>query len=564
MKSKKYLLAFAIAAASLSAMADNQVTNILSLKETITDDAIIFPESTETDTKAMMQNWYLRNYAELDANADERAVTEVSDEEIARRLAAMPTVIEMPFNSVVRKYIDLYTTKRRSLIENMLGMSLYYMPIFEQALEREGLPLELKYLPVIESALNPDAVSRAGATGLWQFMLPTARGLGMEVNSLVDERRDPIKSSEMAARYLHQLYDIYNDWSLAIAAYNCGPGNINKAIRRAGSGKKDFWDIYYLLPAETRGYVPCFIAANYAMTYYGKHNISPALARKPIITDTVTVTHRVHFDQISEVLNIPVEGIKVLNPQFRENIIPGDIKPYALTLPSQQIYSYIISEDSILAHNADLYARRMTVEPNDGSTPSMTEDNTEWETAEVVKWHKVKKGETFSSIAKKYGVTVASIKNANGISTLRRGRSIKIVTTEKVAKSKDEVAPDTTPTPEANDPNLRQLASDEELQQVTSTGETFAQTPVTTESTDTTMPAVESAAEVVNETPTPAPEPKKQTTKKKTQSSKTYTVKSGDTLSKIARKHGTTVKKLQQLNGISGSNIQPGQKLKVS
>lgn len=550
MLKKTLLTLLAIGAATLTSAADN----ILSLCETITDDSIVFPESFETDTHKMMQNWYLRNYAELDANVDNAADAEVSDEEMAARLAAMPTVIEMPFNSVVRKYIDMYTGRRRGLIENMLGMSLYYMPIFEQALEREGVPLELKYLPIIESALNPDAVSKAGATGLWQFMLPTARGLGMEVSSLVDERRDPIRSSEMAAKLLHQLYNIYNDWSLAIAAYNCGPGNINKALRRAGEGKHDFWDIYYLLPAETRGYVPCFIAANYVMTYYGKHNISPALARKPILTDTVCVNKRIHFDQISEVLNIPVDGIRLLNPQFREDVIPGDIRPYTLILPSQQVYSYIISEDSILAHNAEKYARRTVVEPNDGTQPQIdqSDPNTEWVDTEVVKWHKVRKGETFSSIAKKYGVTASSIKSANGISTLRRGRTIKIVTTERVAKPKDSTPAEGTPveTPAEGDANITLIADN---------GNGGSDAPES---------ASEAIAEAQVEESTVAqaeqPAPKKETKKPAKPRSKTYTVKQGDTLSKIAKRHGTTVQKLQKLNGISGSNIRAGQKIKVS
>ena len=207
--------------------------SILDLRHEITDTAIVFPESMHTDVHMMRKNWYLRNYTALDTVVSDPVPA--TDQVVTARLAAMPTTIEMPFNQVVRSHIDLYVDRRRSLVETMLGMSLYYMPIFEEALEREGLPLELKYLPVIESALNPDAVSRAGATGLWQFMLATARGLGMEINTLVDERRDPIVSSAMAAKYLKQLHGIYGDWGLAIASYNCGPGNVNKALLRAGA-----------------------------------------------------------------------------------------------------------------------------------------------------------------------------------------------------------------------------------------------------------------------------------------------------------------------------------------
>ena len=191
----------------------------------------------------------------------------------------------------------------------------------------------------------------------------TAKGLGMEVNSLVDERRDPRASSRNAARYLHQLYDIYGDWSLAIAAYNCGPGNVNKALRRAGGGKKDYWEIYNYLPRETRGYVPAFIAANYVMNFYDHHNISPTVVRRHLTTDTVTVNHRVHLQQIADVLNIPIDEIRMLNPQFRKDIIPGNYRPYMLTLPRQQVLSYLMSEDAILAHDAELYAQRTYVEP---------------------------------------------------------------------------------------------------------------------------------------------------------------------------------------------------------
>ena len=434
MKTLRHIaLSAALCAAALCAQAR---PSILTLADAAADSTVVFPESVETDVNRMMQNWYLQNYTALDKEVDNRPDVATTDAELIERLQAIPTTIEMPFNSVVRQYIDMYTGRKRSLVESMLGMSLYYMPIFEQAIEKEGIPIELKYLPVIESAMNPDAVSRAGAVGLWQIMLPTARGLGLEINTLVDERRDPVRSSEAAARYLRELYDIYKDWSLAIAAYNCGPGNVNKALRRAGDdARKDFWAIYPYLPRETRGYVPCFIAATYVMNYYNKHNISPALAKKPIVTDSVHVSRRVHFQQIADILKLPVEQLQVLNPQYRKQEIPGTPeRPWPLVLPANQTYAYIMSEDAIAAHNADLYARRDVVEPATGmeAHPATVDGQEgEWVVTEDVKWHKVRRNETMASIAKRYGVSLKSLKRWNGnIRKPRRGQSVKIVSTK--------------------------------------------------------------------------------------------------------------------------------------
>ena len=526
--------------------------SILTLKNSITDNSIQYPESFETDTHKMLQNWYLRNYAVLNENMSSTPDVNVPDEVYIQRLSKMPTDIEMPYNQVVRSYINMYTQRRRQLVENMLGMSLYYMPIFEEALERKGLPLELRYLPVIESALNPDAVSRAGATGLWQFMLPTARGLGLEVNTLVDERRDPYASSEAAASYLKQLYEMYNDWSLAIAAYNCGPGNVNKALRRAGvennkenKDGKDFWSIYYLLPQETRGYVPAFIAANYVMTYYNEHNISPALARRPIITDSVHVTKRVHLQQISDVLDIPIEELRVLNPQFRKDIIPGNSRPYSLVLPSMQVYSYLMSEDSIVNHNAKLYARRDLVEPtlNPAEDPGM-----EYTTKRVTKTHVVKRGETLSKIASAYGVSVADIKKWNKLkrNSIAKGKKLKIFTYERVATGKKKAAPAVAESTPAVQPDSITVCND-------SIGE----------------PAIQEIAQVEPEKPA-APVKKAEKAKpapaKKAPAQRTriHTVKKGDNLYRISKMYkGVTVDDIKKLNGLKNNDLQVGQKLKI-
>lgn len=523
--------------------------NILTVRESFPDSTTVYPESFETDTEKLLQNWYVQNYTVLDEEVESKSSNEVSEEEYIKRLSQIPATIEMPYNQEVRKYIDMYVNRRRTMVEAMLGMSLYYMPIFEQALEQEGMPLELKYLPIVESALDPVAKSRVGAAGLWQFMIKTGKGLGLEINSLVDERLDPYKSSVKAAKYLKQLYNIYKDWSLAIAAYNCGPGKVNQALRRAGGSGKDYWQIYAFLPKETRGYVPAFIAANYVMTYFKKHNISPALAKKPILVDTVQVTRRIHFNQISSVLDIPVEALRVLNPQYRKDVIPGNVRPYTLALPSQQIYSFLMSEDSIVSKNASKYQPRLVVEPQMTQVASDEGGEYEWETKTVTKIHKVRRGETLGGIAAKYKTTVSAIKKANGMrnNNIGVGKRLKIKTTERVKVYK----PAAEETPE-------ELAAADSL-------------------------ALEAAIaganeeEVKKETPAPKkkPEPKKReekkkdATKSKTKSKKqsassgTHVVKSGESLYVIAERHGITVNELKRANSLSNNKIKPGQKLTI-
>lgn len=461
---KKYRIKslIVVALVALSAVAAPH-KSILSLKESITDDNIQFPYSFETNTQELMKNWYLQNYAVLDKDVENKDPGDVSDATYISRLKTIPSGIELPFNQVVKSYIERYTHRERTLVAEMLGMSPYYMPIFEQALEKRGMPLELKYIPVIESALDPNAVSPVGASGLWQFMLETARNQGLEVNSLVDERRDPYRSSDAAADYFKKLYDIYGDWSLAIAAYNCGPGNVNKALLRAGDGsaKPDFWEIYNYLPRETRGYVPAFIAATYVMHYYKEHNISPSLATKPLLIDTVKVNQRLNFAQISKVLNIPIDEIRILNPQYRHDVIPGDARPYTLALPSQQVYSFILVEDSINSYRPDLYATRDVRDPgtpNDAPTannygysaPTMqapAQPATQATAAQpatqavaaqpaatpatdaaATKYYKVKRGEDIESVASSFGISVDQLMTLNSLTRrhVSRGQVLKV------------------------------------------------------------------------------------------------------------------------------------------
>lgn len=565
----KYFHIFLTAACLATAPAAGAAT-VLDVRESLHDNAIIYPESFETDVQRMQHDWYLRRYAAIDSAADRSPDTPVTDEELIRRLQAIPTTIEMPYNSVVRSYIDMYTQRRRQLVENMLGLSHYYMPIFEEALDRYDMPMELKYLPVIESALNPTAVSRVGATGLWQFMLPTATGQGLEVNTLVDERRDPYKATDAAVRYLKQLHATYGDWSLAIAAYNCGPGNVNKALRRLGSGasKKDFWAIYPFLPAETRGYVPAFIAATYVMNYYGKHNISPALARRPMVVDSVHVCRRVHFEQIADVMGISLDELRTLNPQYRKDVIPGHIKPYPLVLPSLQAYAFVANEDSIVAHNAAKYATREVVEPATGAAVKGSDASGEYIDETTVKYHKVRKDETLSSIARRYGVTTAALRSTNKLgrkSGVRVGQSLKIVTTTRRYVPKAP-APDTTRQIEPAPLDTLQPGP------IVIEADTAASTQAAAEATPQAAQVARAmASSPKSEAPKPKAESKSSGSKqaagtsasKASSRASNHTVQKGDNLYRISKQYGVSVADLRAANGLKNDNLQIGQKLKI-
>lgn len=329
------------------------------------EELIEFPEAMTFDLDSLMGLYMSKTYLSTgDCNMKDENPT-FTPEEYIERLRRMPTIMEMGYNDIVQRFIDRYMGRLRHSVSYMLGAANFYVPIFEEALEAYQVPLELKYLPVIESALNPKAVSRVGATGLWQFMLGTGKMYGLEVNSLVDERRDPVRASYAAARYLRDLYRIFGDWNLVIAAYNCGPGNINKAIRRSG-GFKDYWQLYPYLPAETRGYVPAFIAANYAMTYYCEHNICPMTTKLPLQTDTIVVDRDVHLEQIAAVLDLDIEMLRSLNPQYRRDIVPGTSKKYAIRLPMADTGRFIDMQDSIYNYRTtELLTKRAVVEVND-------------------------------------------------------------------------------------------------------------------------------------------------------------------------------------------------------
>lgn len=387
MNKKVLLMILAIMLSATGAMAQIEVEDdddvddedeLVVTDQTGNEEIIEFPEAMTYDLDSLLNLYMSKTY--LDGNdcnmRDENPI--YTKEEYIERLSRIPTVMEMAYNDVVQKFIDRYSGRLRRSISYMLGASNFYMPIFEEALEMYQLPLELKYLPIIESALNPTAVSRVGASGLWQFMIGTGKQYGLQVNSLVDERRDPVKSSYAAARYLKDLYKIFGDWNLVIAAYNCGPENINKAIRRANATTakapegeaapviKDYWHIYPYLPRETRGYVPAFIAANYIMTYYSQHNICPMSTRLPAKTDTVMVSRNLHLEQVAEVVGINIDLLRSLNPMYRRDVIPGATEPYALRLPQTEVGKFIDMEDSVYNYKSDeLFNKRTEVEVKD-------------------------------------------------------------------------------------------------------------------------------------------------------------------------------------------------------
>lgn len=437
---------------SLQAQVVDDDTEITVTNEKGENETFDLPEAMTSEIDSLLHLYNTKTYLKRDADCNLPNVNKTYEPDVYKdRLRRLPTIMEMPYNNVVQKFIDRYSNELRNAVGIMLGASNFYMPIFEQALETYNLPLELKYLPVIESGLNPKAVSRVGATGLWQFMLATAKNYGLEINSLLDERCDPIKSSYAAANYLSDLYRIFGDWNLVIAAYNCGPDKLTQAIHRAG-GTKDYWKIYPYLPRETRGYVPAFIAANYIMNYYCEHNICPMTTDLPAKTDTILVSRDVHFKQIAQVLNVDEELVRSLNPQYRKDIVIGYTKPSTLRLPVDKINSFIDQEDSVYAYNADvLLTKRSEVEVAQ-EVPSYSSGRT-----------------SASSSRKSYS----------------RGKSKR--SSRKSSRS----------------------------------------------------------------------------SRRRRSSSKSVTVRGGDTLSEIAARNNTTVKKLKKLNGLKGNNIRKGKKIRV-
>lgn len=346
----------------------------------------------------------------------------LADSTYKHRLQALPCIVELPYNPVAKRYIQRYLKNPRHTARIMREAE-YFFPIFEQALAKHGLPYELKFVPVIESALKPKACSRAGAVGLWQFMPSTAKRYGLEVNSLVDERYDVYKSTEAACVFLQALYDIFGDWNLAIAAYNCGPGNVRKAIRYAGD-KRDFWSIYPYLPHETRMYVPLFIASNYVFNYASEHGICPDTIRaERMLTDTIVVDQRMHLKQVADVLEIPIEDLRYLNPQYTRDILPGN-KTYRLCLPVDQTTTFISMHDDILAYQARQLIHDRRAEIDMAQKTSIAGGYM----VNGKMFYKIRQGDTLGGIAKKFHVTVSQLQKWNGLTgtNIYTGKNLRV------------------------------------------------------------------------------------------------------------------------------------------
>ena len=401
------------------------------------------PEDYNADVSdSLLSIWYMQQKIS-EASQDEydmdsvRFESNVPDSVYIERIKAMNSFIDLPYNDVVRNYIVLYSEKMDAKMGQILGLCSYYMPIIEEIFDEHDIPLELKAMAVIESSLNPTAVSRAGAKGMWQFMYSTAKIYGLDINSFVDERLDPVKAAHAAAEYLKDSYNIFGDWNLAIASYNCGAGNVNRAIRRSG-GKRAFWDIYPYLPRETRGYVPAFVGALYTMTYYKEHGIEPQPVAMPVHVDTFWINKMLHFKQVSELTGVPAGDLKNLNPQYKHDIVPGNDKEYILRIPYNYTNAFIDSEDSLYTYKAEEYFNPVVIKKiKDGGDGER-----------IV--HRVRSGEVLGKIAIRYRVSVSQIKRWNNLRSdnIRIGQRLVIyrggtapASTASTASAKQEARP---------------------------------------------------------------------------------------------------------------------------
>ena len=524
-------------------------------------------EYTTEVSDSLLNIWYAHRkaYAEDDMNLDSvKFASNVPDEVYIERIKKMNSFITLPYNEIVRNYIIMYSEKMPERMGYMLGMCRYYMPIFEEIFNRYDMPEELKAMTIIESAMNPLAVSRVGAKGMWQFMYSTAKHYGLHIDSFVDERLDPVKSAEAAAQYLQDAYEIFGDWNLAIASYNCGAGNVNKAIRRSG-GKRDFWSIWPFLPRETRGYVPAFVGALYTMTYYKEHGIKPQDVGMPVAVDTFCINKQLHLKQISELTGAPLDELKNLNPQYRHEIIPGNEREYILRLPYNYTNSFIEFEDTLYKHKADVYFNPVTLKKiKDGGDGEM-----------II--YKVKSGDYLGRIAGKYRCSVAQIKKWNGLKSnnIRVGQTLRIYRGGVVSSSSSSSSSASTSSTASSSP--APVQNGEKITYTVKSGDVLGRIAekhgvglselkkwngLTTNDIKVgqklviyakgSSPASSAAAAPSGNSAAGA------------KGSSTYTVKSGDSFYSIAKNYpGVSAQNIMDHNGMKASDLRPGMTIKI-
>jgi len=492
---------------------------------TDTDTIIIKSDNSSErivrDLDSLVNTWYVKIAIKNNLNefSGDTNVLQFPDSVYITRLGKINSIISLPYNSIIRNHIHVYTVRQREKFSAVLGLRDYYFPMIEDVFDSYGLPAELKYMAVIESALNPGVVNgRSGATGMWQFMYSTGRMYGLTINSIVDERRDPVKSTHAAARYIKDLYQIYNDWFLVIAAYNCGPGNVNKAIKRSGN-KKDYWEIFYRLPRETRGYIPIYVAATYAINYFPEHNIIPLPLNIPVATDTIMVNQDIHLMQISEVMKLPLGELKALNPQYKTGLVPGSSKPQSLTLPVNHLGDFIDLNDTIRSYKSDIYLNKSTRIADPTRSTAFAATDIKGKTKLI---YSVKEGDNLGFISAWYKVGVSDLRNWNNIykNNIRVGQKIVVYVTSSKSDYYSKI-------------NTMTFAEKQA---------SVGMAPVSNTSATAVVESVETDGEF-----------------------ETYTVRNGDTIWDIVKMYeNVSTTQVLGLNNISDpSKIKVGQKLKI-
>lgn len=520
-------------------------------------DAFVPMEYTAEVSDSLLNIWYAHKKAEGEIDFDEmdsvKFESNVPDEVYVERLKMMNSFITLPYNDIVKRYIILYSEKMPERMSHMLGLCKYYMPVFEEIFDRYDLPIELKAMTIIESALNPRAVSPVGAKGMWQFMYNTAKMYGLHIDSFVDERMDPVKSAEAAAQYLEDAYEIFGDWNLAIASYNCGAGNVLKAIRRAG-GKRGFWDIWPYLPRETRGYGPAFVGALYTLTYHKEHGIKPADVGMPVAVDTFRINRQLHLKQVSEMTGAPLEELKNLNPQYRHEIIPGHTREYILRLPYTYTNAFIEHEDSIYRHKADIYLNPATIKKiQEGGDGEMI-------------WYKVKSGDYLGKIAGRYRVSVAQIKRWNNL----KSNNIRVGQRLRIYKGGAGPASGSAAASSSKSSSASAAQTGNKLTHIVKSGDVLGKIA---EKYGVSVSEIKQWNQLKDNTIKVGQRLTVYTGKAPAQSENPagaaaghtiYTVKSGDSFYSIAKNYpGVSAQNIMDYNGMRSSSLKPGMKIKI-